>query len=135
IPGSDVLPRRQPAREPRSRAFACRVRARGRPGRTRRPAAPAVVSTRAAVGGVAVGIAVGWNIADVGAIATRLSHAYHTDLATIGRFTTALFLVHMVTQIPGGRAAARFGARPTALVGTVLSAAGRAIATGGSPVL
>ena len=78
------------------------------------------MSTRAAVGGVAVGIAVGWNIADVGAIATRLSHAYHTDLATIGLFTTALFLVHMVMQIPGGRAADRFGARETAMLGLVL---------------
>jgi fucose permease len=87
-----------------------------------------VVGTRAAVAGVGVGMAVGWNIADVGAIATRMAHAYGVGLAVIGLFTTALFVVHMTMQIPGGRAADRFGARNTALLGTALIVAGNAIA-------
>src|SRR5438128_8377353 len=83
---------------------------------------------RAAAGGVGVGFASGWNIAALGAIATRLSHAYGVGLATIGLFTTAQFVVHMVMQIPGWRAADRFGARRTALAGLAFIAAGNAIA-------
>lgn len=86
------------------------------------------IGTRAAVGGVGVGIAVGWNIAALGAIATRLSHAYGVGLATIGLFTTVQFVLHMVMQIPGGRAADRWGARRSAGLGLVLIAAGNAIA-------
>jgi DHA1 family inner membrane transport protein len=83
---------------------------------------------RAAVGGVGVGFASGWNIAALGAIATRLSHAYGVGLATIGLFTTVQFVVHMLMQIPGGRAADRFGARRAAFAGLALIATGNAIA-------
>jgi MFS transporter, ACS family, glucarate transporter len=86
------------------------------------------IATRAAVGGVAVGLAMGWNIAALGAVATRLSHAYGVGLATIGLFTTVQFVVHMVMQIPGGRAADRFGARNTAFVGLLLVSVGSAAA-------
>ena len=86
------------------------------------------IEARAAAGGIGVGIAVGWNIAALGAIATRLSHAYGVGLATIGLFTTVQFAVHMVMQIPGGRAADRFGARRTGLLGLALMGAGNAIA-------
>src|SRR5919201_3420905 len=86
------------------------------------------IGTRATVGGVGVGFAVGWNIAALGAIATRLAHAYGVGLATIGLFTTAQFVVHMVMQIPGGRAADRFGARRVAFLGLALIAAGNAVA-------
>ncbi len=86
------------------------------------------IGTRAAVGGVGVGIATGWNIAALGAIATRLSHAYGVGLATIGLLTTVQFVVHMVMQIPGGRAADRFGARRIAFVGLGLVALGNAVA-------
>jgi MFS family permease len=86
------------------------------------------IGARAAAGGVGVGVSVGWNIAALGAIATRLSHAYGVGLATIGLFTTVQFVVHMFMQIPGGRAADRFGARRTALAGLVLIVAGNAIA-------
>jgi len=75
-----------------------------------------------------VGVAVGWNIASIGAIATRLSHAYGVGLATIGLFTTVQFVVHMLMQIPGGRAADRFGARNTAFAGFAFIALGNAIA-------
>ena len=85
------------------------------------------MSRRAAIGGYLVGFTVGWNISDLGAIATRLSHAYGVGLATIGLFTTAQFVVHMVMQIPGGRTADRFGARRTAFLGILVIAAGNAI--------
>ena len=85
------------------------------------------MSRRAALGGFLVGFTVGWNIADLGAIATRLSHAYGVGLATIGLFTTAQFVVHMVMQIPGGWTADRFGARQTAFLGVLVIVAGNAI--------
>lgn len=86
------------------------------------------MSRRAVVGGLGVGFAVGWNIAALGAIATRLSHSYGVGLATIGLFTTVQFVMHMVMQIPGGRAADRWGARRSATVGLTLIAVGNAVA-------
>ena len=82
---------------------------------------------RAAIGGFGVGAAVGWNIASLGAVATRLSHAYDVRLATVGLFVTVQFVVHMAMQIPGGRMADRFGAQRSALAGLVVIAAGNAI--------
>jgi ACS family glucarate transporter-like MFS transporter len=79
------------------------------------------------VGGTGVGFAVGWNIAILGPIATQLAHAYGVSLTTVGLFLTVQFAVHMVMQIPGGRAADRWGARRSALTGLVLIAAGNAI--------
>src|SRR5438128_8209671 len=79
------------------------------------------------VGGVGVGVAVGWNIAILGPIATRLAHDYGVGLTTIGLFVTVQFVVHMVMQVPGGRAADRFGARRSALVGLGLVLAGNGI--------
>jgi len=85
------------------------------------------VDRRAAIGGFLVAFTVGWNISELGAIATRLSHAYGVGLAAIGLFTTTQFVVHMAMQIPGGRAADRFGARRTALAGILVMATGNAI--------
>ncbi|HEY8030779.1 MAG TPA: MFS transporter [Gaiellaceae bacterium] len=82
---------------------------------------------RSAIGGFGVGLAVGWNIASLGAIATRLSHAYGVGLATVGLFVTVQFVVHMAMQIPGGRMADRFGAQRSALLGLVVIAAGNAV--------
>ena len=79
------------------------------------------------VGGIGVGIAVGWNIAILGPIATRLSHAYGVSLTTIGLFVTVQFVVHMVMQVPGGRAADRLGARRSALLGLGLILVGNAV--------
>jgi MFS family permease len=79
------------------------------------------------IGGVAVGVAVGWNIAILGPIATRLAHAYGVGLTTIGLFLTVQFVVHMVMQVPGGRAADRFGARTSTLVGLGLILVGNGI--------
>ena len=79
------------------------------------------------VGSLGIGFAVGWQVTELGAVATRLAHAYGVGLATIGLLTTAQFLVHMAMQIPGGRAADRFGAWTTGLVGLALMAAGNAV--------
>ncbi len=83
---------------------------------------------RAAIGGVGVGVAAGWNLAVVGAVATRMSHAYGVGLATIGLLTTTQFVVHMAMQIPAGRSSDRFGARSTALAGLAAIAVGNAVA-------
>ncbi len=72
---------------------------------------------RAVVGGCAVGLATGWNVANIGAIPSHLADSYDVSLAVVGLFTTALFVTHLAMQIPGGRAADRFGARRAALVG------------------
>lgn len=80
------------------------------------------------VAGIGVGVSVGWNIAILGPIATQLSHAYGVSLTTIGLFVTVQFIVHMVMQLPGGRAADRLGARTSALAGLALIAAGNALA-------
>lgn len=81
-----------------------------------------------AAAGVGVSFAVGWQIAVLGAVATRLSHAYGVSLATIGLLITVQFVMHMLGQIPSGAAADRFGARRTALLGMAVIAAGSAIA-------
>lgn len=86
------------------------------------------IGARAVAGGIGVGVAVGWNIASIGAVATRLAHAYGVGLATIGLFTTTQFVFHMLMQLPGGRAADRFGARNSAFAGFAFIALGNAIA-------
>jgi len=78
---------------------------------------------RAVLGGCAVGLSTGWNVANIGAIPSHLAEAYDVSLAVVGLFTTALFITHLAMQIPGGRAADRFGARNTALVGLVITVA------------
>src|SRR3954454_1546397 len=79
------------------------------------------------VGGIGVGIGVGWNIAVLGPIATRLSHVYGVSLAVVGAFVTVQFVMHMVMQIPGGRAADRLGARASALLRMALVIVGYAL--------
>jgi MFS family permease len=79
------------------------------------------------VGGIGVAVGVGWNIALLGPIATRLSHVYGVGLAVVGAFVTVQFVVHMLLQVPGGRAADRWGARTSALLGMGLMVAGNAI--------
>src|SRR3954452_15119275 len=79
------------------------------------------------VGGIGVGIGVGWNIAVLGPLATRLSHVYGVSLAVIGAFVTVQFVMHMVMQIPGGRAADRWGAKSSALLGMTIVLVGHAV--------
>ncbi len=72
---------------------------------------------RAIVGGCALGLATGWNIANTGAVATVLADRYDVGLAVVGLLTTALFATHIAVQIPGGRWSDRYGARRTGVVG------------------
>lgn len=78
--------------------------------------------TRVVLGACALGIAIGWNVTNTGAIAQPLAAAYGVDLAAIGLLTTALFLVHLLMQIPGGRASDRFRPRRMGLLGLALIA-------------
>lgn len=82
---------------------------------------------RAYAAGIAVGMACGWNIANVGAVADELAGDYGVTLATVGLFTTALFLVHMAMQLPAGRLADRIGARSVCLAALAVLAAANAI--------
>jgi MFS family permease len=77
--------------------------------------------------GALVGLAIGWNITNVGAVAEPLSRAYGVGLGVVGLFTTALFLAHALVQIPAGRRADRHGASPVALAALLLVAAGNAL--------
>jgi MFS family permease len=83
---------------------------------------------RALVGACALGLASGWNVSNVGAVAQQVAHRYGVGLATVGLFTTALFVAHMAMQIPGGKAADRFGARRAGLLGLGLIIVSNAIA-------
>lgn len=69
------------------------------------------LSDRATAGGCALGFGVGWNVSNVGAVADQLADDYGVALATVGLFTTALFVLHAALQIPAGRAVDRAGAR------------------------
>ena len=76
----------------------------------------------AVAGGCALGFAAGWNISNTGAVADALSVEYGISLAVVGLFTTALFVVHLVMQIPAGRLSDRFGARRIGFVGLAVLA-------------
>ena len=74
----------------------------------------------AVAGGCAAGLASGWNVGNIGAVATQLSTSYGVGLATVGLFTTALFVTHLLFQVPAGRASDRYGERRVALVGLAI---------------
>jgi len=78
--------------------------------------------------GVGLGFAVGWNIANVGAVARSMADAYGVSLASVGLLTTALFVVHMAMQIPAGIVVDRFGARRTGVAAAVALAAANSLA-------
>jgi len=80
------------------------------------------------VAALALGAGVTWNIANVGAAADPLAAAYGISLAAVGLLTTALFLTHLAAQIPGGRAADRWGARRVGFVALACCAVGNGLA-------
>jgi NNP family nitrate/nitrite transporter-like MFS transporter len=87
------------------------------------------VNVRLAVaGGCAAGLASGWNVADIGAVATQLATSYGVGLATVGLFTTALFITHWLLQVPAGRASDLYGERRVALLGLAIIACFNALA-------
>lgn len=79
------------------------------------------------IGGIGVGVAVGWNIAVIGPVATRLAHVYGVSLTVVLLLVTVQFVMHMLMQLPGGRAADRLGARKSALIGLTLIVIGNVI--------
>jgi MFS family permease len=83
---------------------------------------------RPAIAGVAIGLAVGYNIATVGPAAQVVADAYGVRLALVGLLTTALFVTHLVMQIPGGRLVDRSGARTWAGVALGIIALGNILA-------
>ncbi len=72
------------------------------------------MSPRVATAGLLLGLAVGWNVSNLGAVAEHLAADYGVALGTVGLFTTATFLVHALLQIPAGHAIDARGARPAA---------------------
>ena len=83
---------------------------------------------RPTAAGVAIGLAVGYNIANVGPAAQVVSDAYGVRLGLVGLLTTALFVTHLVMQIPGGRLVDRRGALVWAAVALAIIAAGNVVA-------
>jgi MFS family permease len=77
--------------------------------------------------GLATGLAVGYNIANVGPAAQTVSDAYGVRLGLVGLLTTALFVTHLLLQIPGGTLVDRRGARVFAGVALAVIAAGNLI--------
>jgi MFS family permease len=83
---------------------------------------------RAAAGGLAPALSAGWNLANAGAVAGGLAHAYGVSLVVVGLFTTALFVTHAVLQVPAGRLCDRFGARVVGVTGLAIIAVASVLA-------
>ena len=66
---------------------------------------------RSTLAALALGAGVTWNISNVNPVADSLGPRYGVSLASVGLFTTALFITHFLVQLPSGRAADRFGSR------------------------
>ena len=78
--------------------------------------------------GCALGFATGWNVGNLGGVTSDLARAYGVGLATVGLFTTALFLTHMALQVPGGRITDRVGPRSAGAGALGCIVAGNALA-------
>ena len=83
---------------------------------------------RALVAACVLGFSAGWVLTNIGAIASEISSAYGISLAAVGLLTTALFVTHMATQVPGGKASDRWGARKVGLIGAGVMIIGSAMA-------
>jgi MFS family permease len=70
----------------------------------------------------ALGASAGWNVANVGAVATRIGDSYGVSLAVVGFFTTALFITHAILQVPAGRLCDRYGPRAVGAAGLLVTA-------------
>jgi DHA1 family inner membrane transport protein len=57
-----------------------------------------------------------------------VAHAYHVRLGAVGFLTTALFVTHLVMQIPGGRLVDRRGARNLGILALAVIALGNVVA-------
>jgi MFS family permease len=84
--------------------------------------------TRATLGAFALAFTPGFNVANVGAVADQVAHAYGIGLAVVGLFTTGLFVTHAALQVPMGRLCDRFGARVVGGSGLLIVACASAAA-------
>lgn len=84
--------------------------------------------TRAALGAFALAFTPGFNVANVGAVADEVAHAYGIGLAVVGLFTTGLFVTHAALQVPMGRLCDRFGSRVVGGSGLLIVAVASAAA-------
>jgi MFS family permease len=89
---------------------------------------PPGVSSRAAAGASIAVAAVGWNFANVGAVAEPIGNAYGVGLGVVGLMTTALVLVHSICNIPAGQVSDRLRARRTVVAGLLVIGATNALA-------
>jgi len=81
----------------------------------------------AIVAGLAVGCFLTWNVSNVGAAADPLAEAYGVSLAVIGLLTAALFLTHLLAQLPAGIWSDRIGPHRVALVACAAAAIGNGL--------
>jgi predicted MFS family arabinose efflux permease len=88
---------------------------------TTAPAPRRELQIRPLVAGCLVGVAISWNVGNVGAVATLLAHRYGTTLTVVGLLTTVLFLAELAVMAPGGRAIDRYGAKHAGLVAIAIS--------------
>lgn len=86
------------------------------------------MSRLAIAGACGLGLSLGWNVTNVGAIAEPLAVEYGVGLGVIGLVATAFFVTHVALQIPGGKASDRFGARRTGLLGLALAVCANGVA-------
>jgi predicted MFS family arabinose efflux permease len=85
------------------------------------PAASRELQIRPLIGGCLVGLAISWNIANVGPVATLLARHYGTTLTVVGLFTTVLFFAELAVMVPGGRAIDRYGGKRAGLLAIAIS--------------
>lgn len=90
------------------------------PGRLR----PAVSAPKGSLAPYALGVAVTWNISNVGGAPELIAARFDVDLASVGLLTSAVFLAQVVTQIPGGRLIDRHGPRRVGLACLLFCALG-----------
>ncbi|MFP3915948.1 MAG: MFS transporter, partial [Actinomycetota bacterium] len=79
---------------------------------------------RALLGAYVLGYTISWNLTNVGAAADQVADHFDVPLASVGLFTTFLFLSQLFVQIPGGRLVDRYGARSVSLgcLGLIIAA-------------
>lgn len=75
-----------------------------------------------------LGLAIGWNVTNIGAVADDTAKAYGITLGVVGLFTTVLFVVHSLMQVPSGTVVDRFGSRRTAAAAVLCLIAANAVA-------
>jgi MFS family permease len=83
--------------------------------------------TLTVVAGLVVGCFLTWNVSNVGAAADPLADAYGVSLAVVGLLTTALFVTHLLSQLPAGIWSDRIGPHRVALVACAAAALGNAL--------